>query len=94
MSLFYPFSIFFFKSDILGCPKNVFRYPHAAALSGYVDTNMQLNLSNVVVFIFDNLLAVVGYVLFALKQKMLSIYYFLLKQNKLLGQPNITTKLL
>ena len=26
---------------VLGCPKNVFRHLYAAALSGYVDTNMK-----------------------------------------------------
>lgn len=43
------------------------RYLHAAVLSGYVDTNMKPSLSNVVIFIFDRLLAVVGRVSFALK---------------------------
>ena len=46
------------------------------------------NLSNIVIFIFDRLLAVVGHVSFALKQKMLRVYYFLLKRKKLLRQPN------
>lgn len=42
---------------LLGCPKNAFRYLHAAALSGYVDINMKPNLSNVLVFICDRFLA-------------------------------------
>lgn len=42
---------------LLGCPKNAFRYLHAAASSGYVDINMKPNLSNVLVFICDRFLA-------------------------------------
>ena len=79
---------------LLGCPKNVLRYLHAAGLSGYVDTNMKPNMSDVVIFIFDRLLAIVEHVSFALKQKMLCIYYFLLKRKKLLGQANIWMSLI
>lgn len=49
---------------------------------------MKATMSNFVLFSFDLLLAVVGYVSFALKRKILCNYYFLLKRKKLSRQPN------
>ena len=59
------------------------------AVTTSTDSNMKPNLSNVVVFVFYRLLAVVGHVPFALKQQTFRVYYFLPKRKKLLGRADI-----